>query len=210
MAKKIVKERCIYSNYDIIENYPDDVIIEELMESSVVDNESEITEQMIWEERNFLDSNDWEYEKERLMDFFLNNGENWIIAGKVGRWDGVYSGAFIFKTFDEMFYKVTKDCDYIHFYDENGHLYLSCAHHDGSCSFEIKEVTDKGYDYYNNWENNLDDKRSEKYVYNQIFNRYSKLPHFAHKVYGAPKTEYEPTTKRRLIDKLNNQARSFY
>ena len=34
------------------------------------------------------------------------------------------------------------------FYDKNGHLYLHCTHHDGSCLFEIKALTEQGYDYF--------------------------------------------------------------
>ena len=208
MKNGLPKERTIYSNYHLWETYTDEDVKEQLMENGV--DEEDITDNMIWEERYFLDSIDWEDEKERLVNFFLNNGNKWMLFGEVGRWNGVFKAGTLFETFDDFFYKATKDCDYIHFYDENGHLYLTCSHHDGTCHYEIKEVTDKGIEYLENWEENWDDKRTEEYVHTQIFNRYSRLPRFAEKVFGCKRVEYQPITKTALIDNLNNQARSFY
>lgn len=273
-ANRIPKPRTIYNNYSLWENYPDEEIKAMFLEDERYETEEEIPDSAIWEERYFLDSIDWETESERLKDFFLNNGNKWMIFGEVGRWDGVYKAGTLFDTFDDFFYEATKDCDYWHFYDENGHLYLTCSHHDGTCHYEIKEVTDKGIEYLNNWEYsepkkeylpiqkrfdniyaiaNLTDKirlevlqdmineldiipkqkkevfeclqeweyaynikgyvlkdRTPEYVHTQIFNRYSRLPRFAERVYGCKRFEYQPITKSALIDKLNNQAKSFY
>lgn len=82
-----------------------------------------------------------------------------------------------------MFYKAMTDCDYFRIYDENGHMYLTCSHHDGTNHFEIKIVTEKGY---------------------------TVLPRFAEKIYGCKAREYEPMTKANVISKLNNEAKSFY
>ena len=202
------KQRVIYNNYDLCETYPDKEIKEYFMEESGYE-EDEITDEMIWEERHFLDEINWEEEKERLEKFFLD-GNKWILFGTVGRWDGLYRAGTLFDTFDDFFYKATKDCAYWKFYDENGHLYLTCSHHDGTCHYEIKEVTDKGIEYLDNWEDNWNDKRTEEYIHTQIIQIYSRLPRFAEKVYGCKRFEYQPITKSALIDKLNNQARSFY
>ena len=148
-----------------------------------------ITEEKIWEEIYFIDSINWEEEKERLVDFFKNN--TWILQGYTGRWNGNYKGGFIFTDFEEMFDRVTKDCDYIHIYDENGHLFLKCSHHDGTNLYEIKKVTEKGINYIDRWEYDWNDKRTEEYVHNKVMERYSTLPHFAHTIYGCPKVEYK-------------------
>ena len=212
MANKLAKQgklpmpRMIYDNYDLSKTYPDEDVIETLVANGT---EEDITNEMIWQERYLLDEVDWEYEFQRLKEFFLD-GNKWIAVGTVGRWNGLYNAGTIFSTFEEFFYKATEDCRYWRFYDENGHLYLTCSHHDGTCHYEIKEVTDKGIKYLENWEDNWNDKRSDKYVHTQIFNRYSRLPRFAEKVYGCKRTEYQPITKSALIDKLNNQAKSFY
>ena len=207
-ANRIPVSRTIYNNYSLWETYPDSEVKEMLLESGY--EEDEITEDAMWKYRYTQDEFDWECEKERLVDFFIENGNKWMIFGEVGRCDGVYKAGTLFDTFDDFFYDAAKDCDYINFYDENGHLYLTCSHHDGTCHYEIKEVTDKGLQYLNNWEENWNDKRTEQYVHTQIFNRYSRLPRFAERVYGSPKVEYQPVTKSALIDRLNNQAKSFY
>ena len=205
---RIPKSRTIYNNYDLSETYPDEDIRENILESGY--EEDEITDEKMWNMRYIYDEFDWECAKDELSRFFLNNGNKWMIFGEVGRWDGVYKAGTLFDTFNDFFYDATKDCDYIHFYDENGHLYLTCSHHDGTCCYEIKEVTDKGVQYLENWEDNWNDKRTEEYVHTQIFNKYSRIPRFAEKVYGCKRTEYEPITKGALIDKINKQARSFY
>lgn len=210
MKNRIPKPRTIYNNYSLWEEYPDKDVKEMLLEDETYETEDDISDDAIWKERYFLDSLDWDDAKYELENFFISNGNKWMLFGEVGRWNGVFKAGTLFETFEDFFYKATKDCDYIHFYDENGHLYLTCSHHDGTCHYEIKEVTDKGIEYLANWEDNWNDKRTEEYVHTQIFNRYSKLPRFAEKIYGYPKVEYEPITNDALIDKLNNQTKSFY
>lgn len=273
MKGKIPKPRTIYDNYNLWEIYPDEEVKEMLLENGY--EEDEITDGKMWDARYSLSDFDWDNAKYELEKFF-KNGNKWMIFGSVGRWDRIYRAGTIFDTFDDFFYKAAADCDYIRFYDENGHLYLTCSHHDGTCHYEIKEVTDKGIQYLENWEcsepkkvylpiqkrfdniyekaksnmfhkirlealqdmiNELDmipkqkkevlkcleewehiyrlsgyelKDRTEEYVHTQIFNRYSRLPRFAEKVYGCKRYEYQTITKSALIDKLNNQAKSFY
>ena len=206
MKNKIAKTRVIYDNYELWETYPDEEMIENLVRRGYL--RDEIVDDDIWEERNSCDGNDWIKAKRKLKEFFLN-GNKWMIFGEIARWNGVFKAGMLFETFDEFFYKATSDCHYWKFYDENGHLYLTCSHHDGTCHYEIKELTDKGIQYLENWEYGNDD-RTEEYVHTRIFNKYSRLPRFAEKVYGCKRFEYEPITKEKLINKLNNEAKSFY
>lgn len=206
MKGKIAKERPIYNNYDLSENYPDKELIEQLIENG--EERENITEEMLWNERYFYDEIAWEEQKAQLKEFFSKG--KWIAFGTVGRWNGLYNAGTIFDDFEKFFYRATEDCNYWKFYDENGHLYLTCSHHDGTCHYEIKELTDKGIQYLENWEDNWNDKRTDKYVHTQIINKYSRLPRFAEKVYGCKRTEYQPITKESLINRLNNQAKSFY
>lgn len=210
MKNRLPKTRIIYDNYSLWKTYPDEEVKEYLMESGDFETEDEITDEQIWDWRYQQDSIDWEEAEYALEKFFLNNGNKWMIFGEVGRWNGVYKTGTLFDTFEDFFYEAAKDCEYISFYDENGHLYLTCSHHDGTCHYEIKEVTDNGIQYLDNWEYSYNDNRTEEYVHTKIFDRYSRLPHFAHKVYGCNKVEYEPVTKSKLIDVLNNSAKSFY
>lgn len=164
------KERVIYDNYALWENYPDNCIKEKLVEDGEYDNAEEISDDAIWKERNMLDESDW-YQAKYELDEYFKDCKKLIAFGTCGLWHGNYAGGFLFDTFDELIKKIGKDCDYFKFHDENGHLYMQCSHHDGTHSIEIKELTDRGYDYYNNWELNWSDKRTEEYVHTQIIKK---------------------------------------
>ena len=204
---KVAKERIIYDNYDLWEKYPDDELKEMAHECEWVAENDEITDEMLTEWRYREDEVDWDAEKENLTDFF--KGKTVGFFGEVGRWDGVYKAGKIGE-FWSLFYQAITDCDYIKLYDENGHFYLTCSHHDGTCHFEVKEITDKGSEYLNRWEYSYGDKRTERQVHTQIYNRYSRLPNYANKVFGCRKIEYEPSSKENLKRQLFNQARSNY
>lgn len=206
MNNRIAKERIIFDNYDIWNSYPDKYIREALHDNGIEDED--ITDRMIEDERYLYIECDWDDAKRELEKFF--DGKTLLLFGSVGRWNGVVTGFETYNDFMNMFYAATEDCDYWKFYDENGHLYLHCSHHDGSCSYEIKILSDDGYDYLKRWEYNWNDKRKSSQIGKQLVEKYSRLPHFCHNVYGHKKIEYEPATKEGLIRKSNNQARSFY
>ena len=180
MKNKIAKERIIYDNYNPWETYTDETLKEMAIECEWVNSVYEITETDLYNWRYEEMQNDWDNEKEMLEDFF--DGKEVEFIGSVGRWNGVYKGKArgdFWKLFDDAM----TDCDYFRIYDENGHMYLTCSHHDGTNHFEIKVVTDKGY---------------------------TVLPRYAEKVFGCPAREYMPITKENLIDKLHNEAKSNY
>ena len=205
----IAKERTIYDNYALWEKYPDNELKEMAVECGWISEEEkdDISDEQLWRWRDSEDEFDWECEKERLEEFF--EGKTVGFFGAVGLWHGTYMAGKIGE-FWELFYKAITDCDYIRLYDENGHFYLTCSHHDGTNHFEIKILTGQGEDYLERWEDNWGDKRTEQHVHNQIFKRYSHIPNFAHKVYGCPKRAYEPQSKAGFIRMLNNKAKSFY
>lgn len=211
MENKIPKQRMIYSNYDLSKNYSDEDVIEMLIENGVYTEEErdEITDHNIWEERYFLDECDWD-EAKALLNRVFNNAYKLLVVGSVGRWNGVYSGGNIYDTLDEVLSDCAEDCNYVEFYDENGHLFLHCTHHDGSCSFEIKALTEEGYNYYSNWNYNWSDKRSEAYIYNKLVERYSRLFRIAEKEWGCPAREYETASRENLLSHFAKEARSFY
>lgn len=201
---QIPKERIIYNNYDLWETYTDEDIKEELIEQGY--DEEDIADNTILERRYFLDECDWDDVKYELTQFFKDKTVGFF--GEVGLWHGVYKAGKI-GDFWSLFDDAIKDCAYIKIYDENGHMYLTCSHHDGTNHFEIKEITNKGCDYLEKWEYSWGDKRSEQAVHGQIYKRYSKLPRFAEKVYGLKSREYEPQSKEGF-KRMLNKARSNY
>ena len=185
---RIPLKRTIYNNYDL-SSY-EDIARETLTENGNEDP----TDFQLWEEIYSLDFITWEEIIERLKDFF-DNGSKWILQGYTGTWRGAARGGFIFDNFMDAYYKATKHCDYLHIYDENGHFFIQCSHHDGTNLYEIKEVTTNGIEYLERWEDDWNDKRTEEHIHDMIMRNYSRLPHFANKVYGCKRIEWEMEEK---------------
>lgn len=169
-------KRVIYDNYDLWAEYAEG-ILETLRSSNTCLPENDIWK-MIYEQ----DYITWQETKKQLVRFFDNN--TWVLQGRVGRWNGVFKCSFIFQNFMDMFHKASKDCSNISIYDKRGHFFLECCHHDGSNSYEVKKITNKGITYYENWIGNSNDKRSEEFIHDTIIKRYSVLPRFVDTVYG--------------------------
>lgn len=169
----------LYSNY--YGWIDEEEIKQELIDCERVENEDEITNEMIWEEMRFLEEmywNDVRYELEK----FFDNGTAWLLTGTLGLWYGTCNGGFIFNTFDE-FTRCLEDCDYVEIYDEKGHLYVTCSHHDGTNCFEIKRISDNGYEWYNNHCHEFYEQDLYTIMWKNNF--MTALPHFAKDVYGC-------------------------
>ena len=201
MKNVIAKERIIFDNYDM-ESYFENA------KQCLIDSGEEFDDDEIYDNAYDICDMDFQMALEDLERFFKD--KEIICFGNVGLWHGVYDGGKIFNDFEEAFYTMTKDCGYFKIFDENGHLFIHCSHHDGSNNFEIKILNKNGIDYYERWLESWNDKRSEREVHNQIVKRYSVLPNFANKVYGLPKVENIKPTKEELQKKLFNKAKSFY
>lgn len=168
----------IYNNYNLHEQF-------DSVRSYLIENGKNPTDEEVWDEIHFQDFINWEDESDRLKEFF-NASPLWILQGTVGKWDGPKKGGFFFSGWDDLMkHNPTKDCDYIHWYDENGHLFLKCSHHDGDNMFEIKKVTKKGEQMVEKWKNDFNDGRSERQLHDTIMgnNFFSALPHFAKAAY---------------------------
>lgn len=186
MAKKPI-ERLIYSNYD------DDSYREGAIENLEANN-IEVTEENIMEEIDFLQHEDWNIETERIKELF----DGKIVAlGITKRWTGKRSGGQIYDSWSDFISEFGQDCEYFKFWDENGHFYVQCTHHDGTNVCEIKPVTKVGEEYYDSWYYDVASIRrcgdSEYDVIEKMFNssKYSHVPNFAHKFYGSKVREYE-------------------
>ena len=103
-----------------------------------------------------------------------------LIVGTLQLWNGKVNIAD-FGEFEYLYCKAIKDCDYLIIYEENGHFYLDCTHHDGKNHFEIREITDKGREYIARWNYS---NRNYKKVCEQLEKRYSKRPLICKNVFG--------------------------
>ena len=100
--------------------------------------------------------------------------------GYFGSWHGEIEGGTFIRSFND-FLSCIEHLEYIRFYDVNGHFYIHGSHHDGSDDYELKMLTNKGYEYAESKSFDCD-----KWVHKAIkyCNFYSALPYFAKKVYG--------------------------
>lgn len=179
------KQRLIYDNYpsNAKFEYAKGWLIEKHLDESPDDKDWEHCTQDVWDEVDFLDDIYWDDFKEEFENFM--DGHVFVLQGEIGTWRGQMAGGFTFDSFSELS-KAWEDCDYLKIYDENGHLYIECSHHDGTNFYEVRKLTEKGEEYLNN--HHYDDERE---VHNRLMkNPYSILPNYAHEVWGCKKREY--------------------
>lgn len=141
-------------------------------------NKIEIWNDLDYQEgyREYFEENDeevdwdfyWDYYKEDLECKFEGNNDEYIAVGSLGRWDGRYDGkSRVYDSITELI------IDFISQYDgyltinlsDNGELYLTYCHHDGTDYFEVKKVNKEickpminGYhwkEYYNKQKKNI-------------------------------------------------------
>lgn len=187
---RIPKERVIYDNYDLWGSLAD--VARERLEEANYNNdlEEDPSENEIWEEIYFYDRINWSDAIEDLKQWFV--GYQYMIRGYVGRWNGTFAAGTVFTDIEKAIREAITDCDYIKIWDENGHFYLKCSHHDGTNLFEIKKIRPKGSVFLEKWECDFEDPRTEEEIHSIIWNSnfLSALPHFAAQMYGCKRREY--------------------
>lgn len=89
-----------------------------------------------------------------------DNNVDCVVTGKVGRWNGNFEiVATHFPTLEKAIYACVRDCDYITITQtEDGAIDVWTAHHDGSHSFTIHKLNEKGYDAKCDEDNDLNNE----------------------------------------------------
>ena len=172
-------EHVLYSNY--CEWISEDDLKMAIMDNGVVESEDDITDEMMYDERNFLEESYWDDFRYELEKFF-SDGNAWLLTGSIGRWDGRCRGGFIFNTFNE-FARCLNACEYWKIVDNNGHLEIYGSHHDGNDFFEVKRVSNTGCEWYNNHCYDMSEEELHTKMWGNNF--MTSLPHFAREVYGC-------------------------
>lgn len=178
--------RVIYSNYFWEEDengknkydYAREYLFENYAEEEGWKKLEEVPQNRIESEVNFEDEDEWE-KAEIQLSTFVKESNTLLLTGVIGTWQGQFRGGFFFDTLEELF-KAWEDCDYVEIYEENGHLYVNCSHHDGNNDYEIKELTNKGSEYRDNHEWDMDERELHTKLWNSNF--FTKLPRFSQKV----------------------------
>lgn len=160
---------------------------------------------------------DYSDEMASLSDFFSPSGGNPIaVRGTIGRWDGTRSGITVYDSFDKVLDtspsrhgldNVFADCEIQKVWDENGHLFMHGAHHDGSVTVEVRQLTDAGAEAYETisdaWVGEAFTVVGKTYdgseqavwqAMNDLWNDpgLCPAPRYMEQAYGCPAEEWEP------------------
>jgi hypothetical protein len=164
-------------------DYAREYLFEEYAEEEGWESEDDVPDERVNNEVSFQEECDWDNFKSEFGRFIKDSTYGFLLVGDVGTWRGrVPGGCYVYEFRD--LYKFWNSCDYIKVYDEGGHLYIEASHHDGTNYAELKELTCKGSNYVDNHRYDSDQEVHEK-LFNSNF--YTKLPHYAHKVWGCKK-----------------------
>lgn len=231
------KERIIFDAYSYYGTEGENMAVEDIMERYGI-TEEEVREQYsdeeIFDRAMEMRETDYEEETDALIGWFdgqtpgftpaiTDENSDWygnpvIVSGSIGRWDGTRSGFTVYDSFRDAIDtspsryggdNVFADCEIQKIWDENGHLYLTGAHHDGSVSVELRQLTNKGADAYKAIEDALATWTTDHFTING--RSYStgiksvlqairdlwddpmlaEVPHYMEKAFGCPAEEYE-------------------
>jgi hypothetical protein len=168
--------------YHIYDSYLFSIDEDEAREWLIECGDEDPSQQDVWVYmRDCLDL-EWADEVEpHLKDCFATG--KFLLVGSAGRWNGTFAGGKVLDGFDEV-EQAWAHRDYmdIEMYDlcKGGHyeFHVLGKHHDGTDHWTIKELTDKGIQYYENWNYNYGDKRTEEQVHQILWNN----SHYSHNV----------------------------
>lgn len=165
--------------YDYARKY----LFEKYCESEEWETEDDVPDDRVVDEVYTKSEKDWDGFKVKFGEFLEDSYNGFLLVGTCGLWDGTYNGGCYVNKFDDL-YKFWNGCRDIKVYDEGGHLYIKATHHDGTNYAELKELTQKGIEYKDSHYWDADSEVHEK-LFNSNF--YTRLPHYAHKVWGCKK-----------------------
>jgi hypothetical protein len=164
-------------------DYAREYLFTEYAEEEEWETEDDVPDERVYNEVYFQEECDWDNFKYDFNKFLKDSVYGFLLCGDVGTWRGSRAGGCYVNKFDDL-YKFWEGCRDIKVYDERGHLYIKATHHDGTNYAELKELTCKGSNYAANhrWDSDQD-------VHETLWssNFYTRLPHYAHKVWGCKK-----------------------
>lgn len=158
------KERVIFDEDFYYGSNGEELAIEDLMDRDGLTEDEvreEYTDDDIFEHAMEMRNFDYEEELAAVTTYFDDSAVNPLAGNKVlvygtsGRWDGVRSGFTPYDSFEDAIDtslsrfgddSVLADCEIQKVWDENGSLFVYGAHHDGSVTVEMRQLTDAGMD----------------------------------------------------------------
>lgn len=136
-----------------------------------------------WHNQCELDLDDIEAE----VDFYGERGSYLIIAS-LGLWNGRFDGGRLVEgTLSEAIKTCFEDYNKVYWQDKN--LKVEATHHDGTNYFVIKKLTDRGIEFYNNHEWEMDARTLNEKLFRDA--HYSHSVDFFARIYGWVKDRKE-------------------
>lgn len=99
--------------------------------------------------------------------------KTYVIKARIGTWRGTFDGGKVITGMYNVICECCKDCDYITLLYKNNQFKIIGHHHDGTNMFIIRELTDKGYDYFNRNNYNQTDREMHDHLFKS--HRWSKM-----------------------------------
>lgn len=169
------KEYVLYDNTNLYDDR-DEIrteLFQEYAEEQDWITESNVPDKMIDDEIQLRDEICWSDLKYSLERMFKNG--HYLLTGTCGRWNGNYDGGKFIETVSDLLTCI-QHLDYITFTDRDGHLLIDGYHHDGRDHYELKKLTNKGYELASN-----NYFANDRQLHNTIMNNnfYSCLPRLA-------------------------------
>lgn len=168
-----MKEVVLFDNYDVSARYED---MRRFLQNEYPGRE--ITDGEVWEHVSVEEEwawNDMVDELEGKLASFV------IVAGSVGRWSGTASGVIVYDScgmpargqgslLRHILCEVGKDCEYFRVSVRGGSVHIQCTHHDGTNCFELRNLSERGYNAYADWYDNVRfTDLSEKKMLDRLF-----------------------------------------
>lgn len=126
-------------------NYDFDEYKKYYMESCDIEDADEVSDESVWDYIADCQSNDWDAFQGN-MKYSKYKDSPCVIVGSLGLWNGTHSIEPV--TCDNIMAAVMRcfgrSVDYIRVKQVNGHVEVDAIHHDGTNSFEIHLLNDKG------------------------------------------------------------------
>lgn len=140
----------------------------EMCENNEIEIEGEISDDAVWQYRSDCLNDEWDMIKYDLERHFENG--YFVIVADLGRWNGTFPGGKVVNGYEGV--AETWRCnDYygIEIYEllKGGQweMHVEGHHHDGTDHFVVKRLTDKGVDYYEKHEYDIDDRILHKRLF---------------------------------------------
>lgn len=174
------KDIVLYDNYYSTEKANDtrEFLFEVYADEEGWGSPDDIPDNRVYDEMCHQDDITWDDVKDGLKMLFEKHV--YLLTGTCGRWNGPSQGGKFIHSINDLL-SCIDHLDYIRIIDRNGHLIIEGSHHDGNDSYELKRLTNKGYEYA---DRNYFAHDRQLHTAIMRCNFYSALPRMAKHIYG--------------------------